>query len=736
MSRPSITLGMIVKDEADNLPRIFESVKDCFDEIHITDTGSKDGTQDVARKLGAQVFDFTWCDDFSAARNHSFSNVKTDFVAWLDGDDVLENRENFIKFRDDIMKIADYWVAPYHYASDAEGKSTCTFARERVFRMSRQPRWRYFIHEGVTPDGPVPWKIQLINSWAIRHKRTEEDLKKDRSRNIQIFERKLKDGPLDARMRYYYAKELFEHGLHKEAIAAFQSANADPTLEMHDRILGLQFLCFAYIDNNEWNKAIEFAHAGLMLEPNRAEFHCILADCYVKSGQLHKAVPYFSAAKTCYRPAANSLQPIFLNEDAYTTYPRDQLARVYFHLGEQEKARAEVVSSIEIKPSTENRSLLMEIDRITGQIGNYKHAKPCEDIVFTTPPQHAYPFDPEIASQKAMGGSETAMIEMAYWLRRLTGRPVKVFSQRPDDRVFDGVEYIQNTKMMDYMAVHKPAVLINWRHNIKVSDAPTLLWAHDLTTQGADNYKVYDKFLALTPFHKTFTQSMMPIPDEKIWITRNGLNPEKFKTDKIIRREPFRFVFSSSPDRGLDRAMRVLDKVRVKYPEVKLHVAYGIEHLSKWGHEALQKELAQMMADRKDWVVYEGALEQRALMELFYSCAYTIAPADWIETSCISALERACAGVYQIFRKVGGVVDTLAPIVEAGMATTVDSECVTESEHQVFVDATIKAIEEEAYKRVNVEVHQYAWSKVAEEWVSDLFPAIGVNIPLLKSEAA
>src|SRR5690348_4156557 len=119
MGRPSISLAMIVKNEAENLPALFESIKDCFDEVHVTDTGSTDGTVELLQRLGAKVHHFDWVHDFAAARNKSFEPVKTDFVMWMDGDDVLSNPEMFKIWRQDVMHLADYWFAPYHYAHDA-----------------------------------------------------------------------------------------------------------------------------------------------------------------------------------------------------------------------------------------------------------------------------------------------------------------------------------------------------------------------------------------------------------------------------------------------------------------------------------------------------------------------------------------------------------------------------------------------------------------------------------------
>ena len=86
-----MTLGicMIVRDEEETLVRCLDGIKDIADEIVIVDTGSRDSTRDIAARYTDRVYDFVWCDDFSAARNFSFSLATTDYVMWLDADDVV-----------------------------------------------------------------------------------------------------------------------------------------------------------------------------------------------------------------------------------------------------------------------------------------------------------------------------------------------------------------------------------------------------------------------------------------------------------------------------------------------------------------------------------------------------------------------------------------------------------------------------------------------------------------------
>jgi len=284
-------------------------------------------------------------------------------------------------------------------------------------------------------------------------------------------------------------------------------------------------------------------------------------------------------------------------------------------------------------------------------------------------------------------------------------------------KVFErSVIYRPLKNLNDYLVDVKPAVHIAWRHNVKLTDAFTILWCHDLVTQGAENHENYNFMACLTPFHKRYVMARQGIPDAKIWVTRNGLDPSKFEGLDKIEKDPNRFVFSSSPDRGLDRAMLVLDRVREEFPDVTLFVHYGIEHLARYGHGDMQAMLKKMM-DERPWVSYVGKTNQTDLMQSFAKSAYAIQPSDFIETSCISALERSACGVYQIMRKVGGVVDTLQPIESEGMAQTIDSDCISPDQYQIYVDATKQAMREEAYKRVKVDAHKYAWETVASEWL-------------------
>jgi glycosyltransferase involved in cell wall biosynthesis len=72
-SSPSIAAALIVRDEARCIRRCLESVRPYVDRMLVLDTGSTDGTPEIAAACGAEVHHLQWPDDFRRARNHALT---------------------------------------------------------------------------------------------------------------------------------------------------------------------------------------------------------------------------------------------------------------------------------------------------------------------------------------------------------------------------------------------------------------------------------------------------------------------------------------------------------------------------------------------------------------------------------------------------------------------------------------------------------------------------------------
>ena len=213
-----MTLGlcMIVKDEEEVLGRCLQSVQGVFDEIYITDTGSHDQTPRIAAQFTPFVFRFPWRQDFAAARNASFAPARTDYIMWLDADDVLlpQARQALLALKPRLGE-ADCWYLRYDAAFDAHGNVTLHFRRERIVRRSCGFVWEGAVHETLQVSGTAAQADISVTHLRAAHK--------EQGRNLRIFARLFADGKTPcSRQKYYFARELEDSGLYDTAACAYE----------------------------------------------------------------------------------------------------------------------------------------------------------------------------------------------------------------------------------------------------------------------------------------------------------------------------------------------------------------------------------------------------------------------------------------------------------------------------------------------------------------------------------
>ena len=132
----TISLCMIVKNEEKTLATCLDSIHELVDEIIIADTGSTDNTKEIAKKFTSKIYDFTWIEDFSEARNFSFSKASEDYILWLDADDVLlkEDQSKFKRLKDELKNEFDAVSMPYLLSFDENNQVTHSVRRNRLVK--------------------------------------------------------------------------------------------------------------------------------------------------------------------------------------------------------------------------------------------------------------------------------------------------------------------------------------------------------------------------------------------------------------------------------------------------------------------------------------------------------------------------------------------------------------------------------------------------------------------------
>lgn len=198
-----ISLCMIVKNEESVIGRCLESVKDFVDEIIIVDTGSTDKTKEIVRKYTKKVYDFKWVEDFSKARNYSFSKATKEYIMWLDADDVV-SKENAVKIQQikETSEKPDIYMFKYNYLFDEYGNPTIIQNRARLLRRDKKYKWTSPIHEVIVPSGNI-----VNTDICVDHRKEKIN---DPTRNLRIFLKMKEEGKeFDIRQEYAYILELF-----------------------------------------------------------------------------------------------------------------------------------------------------------------------------------------------------------------------------------------------------------------------------------------------------------------------------------------------------------------------------------------------------------------------------------------------------------------------------------------------------------------------------------------------
>ena len=323
----SLSVCLIVKDEEKVIERVLNCVKQFADEIIVVDTGSNDKTKAIAKKFTTKIYDFEWVDDFSKARNYSFSKATKDYVMWLDADDYItqENIQKIIKLKQQNTQT-DVFMLKYLMGYNEENKATFWFYRERILKRSCGFMWQGFIHEVVCVSG----KIEYLNI-EIEHRKIEI---KDEKRNLKLYRNAIKKNcKFSAREIYYYARELYYNGYYYSCINIMKkflkTNNKFPPDIMGANII----IADCYIFKKQYDKALTTMFSYIKQYTLTPEICCMIGSIYNSKKQYNLSVFWFKSAINCDENKFGFVRSEFNNIIPYL-----ELTKIYYFLGEIDKS--------------------------------------------------------------------------------------------------------------------------------------------------------------------------------------------------------------------------------------------------------------------------------------------------------------------------------------------------------------------------------------------------------------
>jgi glycosyltransferase involved in cell wall biosynthesis len=337
---------MIVKNEEKTIERCLNSVSNIADEIVIIDTGSTDRTKELCKKYTDNVYDFKWINDFSAARNYSYSLASMDYILWLDADDILmpEDNRKLSALKETMDENIDVVMMKYATAMDSKGDVIFSYYRERLTKRNNNYTWQEPVHEHLLTFG------NIMNSDVLITHAKPYALKENSSRNLKIYEENLEAGKtLSPRGTYYYARELKDHGRYADAIKQFELFLNTNAGWIEDNINACSELGKCYFEINLPHKALEAFFRSFVYDTPRAELCCQIGYYYQKKEDYEKSLYWFELILTLKKPEKSWG---FLQHDCWDYIPFLECAVCNDKLGKYKKAETYNNRALKVHPTS------------------------------------------------------------------------------------------------------------------------------------------------------------------------------------------------------------------------------------------------------------------------------------------------------------------------------------------------------------------------------------------------
>lgn len=339
-----ISVCIITKNEREYLLRNLQILKKYQCEIVVVDTGSTDGSVDIAEKYADICGYFEWCDDFSKARNYAVSLATNDIILSLDTDELIEKFET--KEIEEILGENPRGVGKItcisSYATKDEN-NTVVDAISRVFDR-RYYQYEGSIHEQLVPlrkEGNYSFKAPVVIN-HLGYNQQGEDRHKKAERNINLLMKEYKKNPDDAYIIYQIGRAYMYDENYVEAIKWFEKTFE---MELNTEFSWVETLVVSagnlYISLGQKERALELE----CLEDefiNSADYHFMMGYVFMQNMLFDKAIEWFlkaSSMKECKSIGNNSYNAFYNIGVIYECTGQKELALEYYRkCGDFDKA--------------------------------------------------------------------------------------------------------------------------------------------------------------------------------------------------------------------------------------------------------------------------------------------------------------------------------------------------------------------------------------------------------------
>ena len=252
-----------------------------------------------------------------------------------------------------------------------------------------------------------------------------------------------------------------------------------------------------------------------------------------------------------------------------------------------------------------------------------------------------------------------------------------------------------------------------------------IYWVHDLAQDPEmqhlkdGGWEKFEKIVCVSHWQRQQIQNFLGVPASKLVVLPNAIEPiaahDKPDADKCIN-----IIYHTTPHRGLELLIPVMDWVKESYPDINWHLdvysSFGI-----YGWDERDKEYEKLFEAIKNHknMTYHGHVPNEQIHEALKKAHIFALPSIWPETSCIAMIEAMSAGCICVHSSLAALPETTANwTLQYDMTEDMNSHA---TKHALTLSDALRLVKDpNMEERLNMQKAYtdgfYNWEVRAQQW--------------------
>ena len=676
-----IHLCVMVKNGGPQFETMLKNNMPIIDRWTILDTGSTDQTVEiihntlVGTKQG-ELYQEPFIN-FKVSRNRCLNLAGTSckFLIMLDDTYVIDgNLRQFLNIvRGDQFSTS---FTLFIKSDDTE------YGSNRIIKSDSGLRYIHRIHEVISDkenrNVVIPKNVATIIDGRFDY--MEERTMKRKELDLTLLYEEVEEDPSNPRSYYYLAQTYNLLGNNEKAFEFFMKRcefiNSGFLQERVDAAFEAARIANFKL-NKPWDECLALYERAFKIDESRPETQYFIGIHYYLQNDFKKAYPYFKKGFEIGYPShcQYSLKPTL----SFHFLPKF-LTRICYQAGVQDFSLGEKAGAFFL---SNNPPSADDYEEITSWYKIYQYLNKYDHTQFKIQPRHStkplfvfvadggfHPWSGKNILTTGVGGSETYIIEMARYIQQSNQFDVIVFCNCNENETFENVQYKHLNKFFSFINenhVHS-CIISRYSEYLPVAykglTKNVYLVVHDLTPSG-NVIPVDDKLrkiFCLTEWHVQHMKEKFPaILHPYLVPFYYGIDTNRFLNSNETPIIPYKFIYSSFPNRGLLPLLQMWPIIYKKYPMASLHVYSDVD--GHWVNQVApdhMREVRKLLFECKQMnLFYHGWVDKQTLANAWLSADIWFYPCIFMETFCLTALEAAMTKTLAITNDLAALQNTV-----------------------------------------------------------------------------